>query len=152
MPTAQHPCGVTYVVRMPVTCLRSLTFLPSELARSLFASCDKDWKLRIYKTAGNKLILEKQIQGIAGLWTITDHNLSLDNDWLIYSSITPYVHLTRTAADAPDAHHRLDFSTGDEDNAVWPCKTWYTCCNISTHLHEAKTFVRDSRVVHTSIC
>ncbi|KAF9292044.1 hypothetical protein BGZ68_000612 [Mortierella alpina] len=86
---------------------------------SLFASCDKDWKLRIYKTAGNKLILEKQIQGIAGLWTITDHNLSLDNDWLIYSSITPYVHLTRTAADAPDAHHRLDFSTGDEDNAIW---------------------------------
>ncbi|KAF9962032.1 hypothetical protein BGZ72_000099 [Mortierella alpina] len=86
---------------------------------SIFASCDRDWKLRIYKTAGNKLIREKLIGGIAGLWTITDHNLSLDNDWLIYSSITPYVHLTRTAADAPDTHHRLDFSTGDEDNAIW---------------------------------
>jgi hypothetical protein len=86
--------------------------------RSLFASCDKDWRLRIYKTAGNKLFREKLIQGVAGRWTITDHNLSLDNHWLIYSSITPHVYLTRTAADAPDAHHLLDFSTGDEDYAV----------------------------------
>ncbi|KAG0286871.1 hypothetical protein BGZ96_009096 [Linnemannia gamsii] len=86
---------------------------------SLFASCDKDWKLRIYKTAGNKLVREKLIQGVAGRWTITDHNLSLDNHWLIYSSITPHVYLTRTAADAPDAHHLLDFSTGDEDYALW---------------------------------
>ncbi|KAF9576494.1 hypothetical protein EC968_007972 [Mortierella alpina] len=86
---------------------------------SLFASCDKNWTLRIYKTAGNKLILEKAVRGEAGLWTITDHNLSLDNDWLIYSSITPHVYLTRTAADAPNTHHRLDFSTGDEDNAIW---------------------------------
>ena len=86
--------------------------------RSLFASCDKDWRLRIYKTAGNKLVREKLIQGVAGRWTITDHNLSLDNHWLIYSSITPHVYLTRTAADAPDAHHLLDFSTGDEDYAV----------------------------------
>ncbi|KAF9547381.1 hypothetical protein EC957_008568 [Mortierella hygrophila] len=86
---------------------------------SLFASCDKDWRLRIYKTAGNKLVREKLIQGVAGRWTITDHNLSLDNHWLIYSSITPHVYLTRTAADAPDAHHLLDFSTGDEDYALW---------------------------------
>ncbi len=102
-------------------CLFALTHVtsyPPKLARSLFASCDKDWKLRIYKTAGNKLVLEKLIQGMPGVWTITDHNLSLDNDWLIYSSITPNVHLTRTAADAPDTHHRLDFSTDDDDNAV----------------------------------
>ncbi|KAG0267983.1 hypothetical protein BGZ95_002686 [Linnemannia exigua] len=86
---------------------------------SLFASCDKDWQLRIYKTAGDKLVREKVIQGIRGRWTITDHNLSLDNHWLIYSSITPHVHLTRTAADAPDTHHQLDFSTGDEDYGLW---------------------------------
>ncbi|KAG0320450.1 hypothetical protein BGZ97_000162 [Linnemannia gamsii] len=86
---------------------------------SLFASCDKDWQLRIYKTAGNKLVREKLMRGMAGRWTITDHNLSLDNHWLIYSSITPHVYLTRTAADAPDTHHLLDFSTGDEDYALW---------------------------------
>ncbi|KAG0200580.1 hypothetical protein BGX28_006404 [Mortierella sp. GBA30] len=86
---------------------------------SLFASCDKEWQLRIYKTAGNKLIREKLIHGVPGRWTITDHNLSLDNDWLIYSSLTPYVYLTRTAADAPDTHHQLDFSTGEDDHAIW---------------------------------
>jgi len=80
------------------------------LLRSIFASCDKDWQLRIYKTAGNKLIRQKVIQGMPGQWTITDHNLSLDNDWLIYSSITPYVYLTRTGAEASGEHHQLDFS------------------------------------------
>ncbi|KAG0288420.1 hypothetical protein BGZ98_004266, partial [Dissophora globulifera] len=51
---------------------------------------DGDWQLRIYRTAGSKLIPEKVIQGMPGRWTITDHNLSLDNHWLIYSSLTPY--------------------------------------------------------------
>ncbi|KAK3814267.1 MAG: WD40-repeat-containing domain protein [Benniella sp.] len=86
---------------------------------SLFATCDKDFKLRIYKTAGDKLIRDRVIQGSPGRWTITDHNLSLDNHWLIYSSITPYVYLTRTAADAPKTHHQLDFSTGEGDGGLW---------------------------------
>lgn len=30
-------------------------------------------------------------------WTITDANLSDDNEWLIYSSITPRVHLAKTS-------------------------------------------------------
>ncbi|KAF9302642.1 hypothetical protein BGZ74_005051 [Mortierella antarctica] len=85
---------------------------------SIFASCDQDYKLRIYRTAGNRLIREKVMQGMAGRWTITDHALSLDNDWIIYSSITPYVHLTRTAADAPDTHHQLDFSPADDEYDV----------------------------------
>ncbi|KAG0088993.1 hypothetical protein BGZ92_005430 [Podila epicladia] len=85
---------------------------------SIFASCDQDYKLRIYRTAGNRLIREKAMKGIAGRWTITDHALSLDNDWIIYSSITPYVHLTRTAADAPDTHHQLDFSPADDEYDV----------------------------------
>ncbi|KAG0250186.1 hypothetical protein BG011_008590 [Mortierella polycephala] len=86
---------------------------------SLFASCDKDWQLRIYKTAGNRLIRENVIHGVPGQWTITDHNLSLDNNWIIYSSITPCVYLTRTAADAPDTQHQLDFSTGEDDYGLW---------------------------------
>ncbi|GJJ73402.1 DDB1- and CUL4-associated factor 11 [Entomortierella parvispora] len=86
---------------------------------SIFASCDKDWQLRIYKTAGNRLIRQKVIQGMPGQWTITDHNLSLDNDWLIYSSITPYVYLTRTSADASDEHHQLDFSDDRFQGGIW---------------------------------
>ncbi|KAG0367553.1 hypothetical protein BGZ54_003675 [Gamsiella multidivaricata] len=86
---------------------------------SLFATCDRDFQLRIYKTAGNKLIRERVIQGMPGRWTITDHNLSLDNHWLIYSSITPYVYLTRTAADAPATHHQLDFSTDEDGEGLW---------------------------------
>ncbi|KAF9111654.1 hypothetical protein BGX27_004634 [Mortierella sp. AM989] len=86
---------------------------------SLFATSDRDWKLRIYKTAGNRLIRERVIDGVVGQWTITDHNLSLDSHWIIYSSITPVVYLTRTAADAPDEHYPLDFSTHNEDRALW---------------------------------
>lgn len=32
-------------------------------------------------------------------WTITDATLSPDNNWLAYSSITPYVHLVKTRGD-----------------------------------------------------
>ncbi|KAG0228770.1 hypothetical protein BGX31_006448 [Mortierella sp. GBA43] len=86
---------------------------------SLFATCDKDFKLRIYKTAGDKLTCDKVIQGPEGSWTITDHNLSLDNHWLIYSSLNPYVYLTRTEPDAPGDHHMLDFSSSTGSDALW---------------------------------
>jgi len=100
---------------------KEISTFHSLTSRSIFASCDQDYKLRIYRTAGNRLIREKVMQGMAGRWTITDHALSLDNDWIIYSSITPYVHLTRTAADAPDTHHQLDFSPDNGEYNVAVC-------------------------------
>lgn len=50
-------------------------------------------------------------------WTITDVNLSPDNTWLAFSSITPRVHLVKTAGDggwAGDDQDQaiLDFSAG----------------------------------------
>ncbi|KAF9431424.1 hypothetical protein BGZ76_000321 [Entomortierella beljakovae] len=86
---------------------------------SLFAASDQSWNLHVYKTAGNRLIHEKLINCQQGRWTITDHNLSLNRHWLIYSSINPYVYLTRTAADAPNEHHLLDFSSADCDARLW---------------------------------
>lgn len=108
-----------YCAASELSCLspnRSVTTV--SMHRSLFVSSDKDFKLRIYKTAGNKLVRERVIQGTPGRWTVTDHNLSLDSHWLIYSSITPYVHLTRTDPHAPSTHHQLDFSTGNGNEGV----------------------------------
>lgn len=63
----------------------------------------------------------KTIQGRMGSWTITDANLSPDNQWMIYSSITPRVHLVSTRAEAQGAQDfsdrqvPLDFSAGADD-------------------------------------
>lgn len=63
----------------------------------------------------------KTIQGRMGNWTITDANLSPDNQWMIYSSITPLVHLVSTRAesqggqDFSDRQVALDFGAGDDD-------------------------------------
>lgn len=66
----------------------------------------------------------KTIQGRMGNWTITDANLSPDNQWMIYSSITPTVHLVSTRAEAQggqdlsDKQVALDFGSGDDDGGV----------------------------------
>ncbi|KAM0751222.1 WD40 repeat-like protein [Meredithblackwellia eburnea MCA 4105] len=44
-------------------------------------------------------------------WTITDANVSKDNEWLIYSSITPRVHLVRTGRGG-------DWENEDHDQAT----------------------------------
>jgi WD repeat-containing protein 23 len=66
----------------------------------------------------------KTIQGRHGSWTITDANLSPDNQWMIYSSITPYVHLVPTKQEMDTGGRRqsdnqvmLDFSNHGDDNA-----------------------------------
>ncbi|KAJ9113030.1 hypothetical protein QFC22_006126 [Naganishia vaughanmartiniae] len=51
----------------------------------------------------------KTVQGVYGQWTVTDADLSRDNEWMIYSSITPHVHLLRTA-EHDDEHTLLDFA------------------------------------------
>lgn len=66
----------------------------------------------------------KTIQGRLGNWTITDANLSPDNRWMIYSSITPIVHLVPTSAEAQgssdtsDQQVALDFGAGDDGGGV----------------------------------
>jgi len=45
--------------------------------------------------------ISRTIQGRPGRWTITDANLSPDNEKMIYSSITPTVYMTSTREDSP---------------------------------------------------
>ncbi len=49
---------------------------------------------------------DQEHPGQAGNWTITDANLSPDNQWMIYSSITPYVHLVPTKQNFDTAEGR----------------------------------------------
>ncbi|KAF9055900.1 WD40-repeat-containing domain protein [Panaeolus papilionaceus] len=46
-----------------------------------------------------RMPVRKVIQGHPGRWTITDANLSPDNERMIYSSIAPTVYMTSTAPD-----------------------------------------------------
>ena len=56
---------------------------------------------RLYRTdydgpRHSTLQLRRSITGRHCSWTITDANLSADNQWMIYSSFTPFVHLVPT--------------------------------------------------------
>lgn len=123
---------------------------------SFFYTCTQDFRVHMYDTtvAGPKTVqvhddgprrvrnswffssmgttqytslnMTKIIQGRQGNWTITDANLSPDNQWMIYSSITPFVHLVPTKQNfdtggrtPSDNQVMLDFSnTGDDDTGV----------------------------------
>ncbi len=123
---------------------------------SFFYTCTQDFRVHMYDTtsAGPKTVqvhddgprrvrqswffssmgttqytslnMTKNIQGRQGNWTITDANLSPDNQWMIYSSITPFVHLVPTkqtfdtgGGTPSDNQVMLDFSnTGDDDTGV----------------------------------
>ncbi|CAE6366217.1 LEC14B protein [Rhizoctonia solani AG-1 IB] len=54
-----------------------------------------------------------RVKGVYGNWTVTDSHLSPDNERLIYSSISPVVHLTKLHE--PNAPHiSLDFSNSSD--------------------------------------
>ncbi|CAI2188948.1 6385_t:CDS:10 [Funneliformis geosporum] len=64
---------------------------------SFFYTCCQDFRVHIYDTTNPNVFKEtKTITGDYGRWTITDANLSLDNQWLAYTSITPIVYLAKT--------------------------------------------------------
>lgn len=118
---------------------------------SFFYTCTQDFQVHLYDTTANpykkvhrnedtpyssrrahtyglsggshltSLKSIKTIQGRHGSWTITDANLSPDNQWMIYSSITPYVHLVPTRQEVEtqgrDNQVMLDFSNNGNDDA-----------------------------------
>ncbi|KAF9971864.1 hypothetical protein BGZ73_005100 [Actinomortierella ambigua] len=86
---------------------------------SLLASCDQDFNLHIYRTHGDELVKQKTIQGAEGNWTITDLAISPDNGWLVYSSLNPYVHLTRIGLDDSTEQYPLDFSVDGDTVRIW---------------------------------
>ncbi|GAA5994270.1 WD40 repeat domain-containing protein [Rhodotorula paludigena] len=84
----------------------------TDTARSS-ASRYYDWQHR------SSLKVQKIVQGSANncRWTLTDAELSDDNEWLIYSSISPRAHMVRTGEGSSwetDDHeqHTIDFGAG----------------------------------------
>ncbi|KAK0545453.1 hypothetical protein OC846_005663 [Tilletia horrida] len=108
---------------------------------TFFYSCTQDFMVHMYDTTTSQPELKmrssttrftnfkrlgtqvtslrpiKSIRGRQGTWTITDANLSPDNRFMIYSSITPYVHLVPTGFGEEDP---LDDYSADEVDSVDP--------------------------------
>ncbi|GAA5923660.1 hypothetical protein JCM3775_000463 [Rhodotorula graminis] len=112
--------------------------------RFFYAAC-KDYRVYVYDTStpprvGDKSVTDQAEPGARSLgrfwshrtslkvqkiaqgsaancsWTLTDAELSDDSQWLIYSSITPRVHMVRTGYggewDGDQEQHTLDFAAG----------------------------------------
>ncbi|KAJ1027841.1 hypothetical protein NDA13_003294 [Ustilago tritici] len=148
---------------------------------SFFYTCTQDFRVHMYDmtTAGPKKVqvhddgprrvrnswffssmgttqytslnMTKSIQGRQGNWTITDANLSPDNQWMIYSGITPFVHLvpTKQAFDTggripSDNQVMLDFSNiGDDDTGIWSIRFSGDSREIVAGAHFGDIYVYD---------
>ncbi|PKY50398.1 WD40 repeat-like protein [Rhizophagus irregularis] len=76
---------------------------------SFFYTCCQDFRVHIYDTTNPNVFKETKTIVGDGRWTITDANLSSDNQWLAYTSITPIVYLAKTDPNV-DFQIPLDFS------------------------------------------
>ncbi|KAF8899131.1 WD40-repeat-containing domain protein [Infundibulicybe gibba] len=119
---------------------------------SFYYTCSQDFRLHIYDTTAppattisngsrgasrretnlqTKLQVKKTVYGHPGRWTITDANLSPDNERMIYSSITPTVYMTSTLDSSPvqipipfaDPPARASNGWGFGDSfGIWSCR------------------------------
>ncbi|PFH52343.1 hypothetical protein AMATHDRAFT_140392 [Amanita thiersii Skay4041] len=82
---------------------------------SFYYTCGQDFRLHVFDTTSpldstlsrrvdaglnSRMLIRKSVQGRHGRWTITDANLSPDNERMIYSSITPTVYMTNVSDDS----------------------------------------------------
>lgn len=90
---------------------------------SFFYTCSQDFRVRLYDTTDpTRWKHYKTVVGSTGRWTITDANLSPDNRFVAYSSITPVVYMAKTAQENTEEQEILDFSgTGrmSYNNGIW---------------------------------
>ncbi|TFK41942.1 WD40-repeat-containing domain protein [Crucibulum laeve] len=121
---------------------------------SFYYTCSQDFRLHIFDmnappvplslqrrggimpdpSLKTSMAVRKTIQGHPGRWTITDANLSPDNERMIYSSITPTVYMTSTSPDGSSAQIPISFSDttrryvrndiwGSSDSfGIWSCR------------------------------
>ncbi|KDR85616.1 hypothetical protein GALMADRAFT_234583 [Galerina marginata CBS 339.88] len=120
---------------------------------SFYYTCSQDFKLHIFDMRApltpeslpgtsrrsrsdtslmTRMPLRKVVQGHPGRWTITDANLSPDNERMIYSSITPTVYMTSTAPDGSMAQIPIQFADPTsrrshyygygESFGIWSCR------------------------------
>ncbi|KAF4573324.1 hypothetical protein EYR40_003596 [Pleurotus pulmonarius] len=118
---------------------------------SFFYTCAQDFKLHVFDTTAmpsnvgsrgvpipsadpglqTTLRVKKSVQGHPGRWTITDANLSPDNERLIYASIAPTVYMTNIQDESsvqipipfsdPRPSRRNTYYT-DDNFGIWSCR------------------------------
>lgn len=84
--------------------------------------------------------------GETGRWTITDANLSPDNKWVAYSSITPVVYMARTDPDEDVNQELLDFRGRDamgHNNGIWSLRFSGNGHEIVVGASDARMYVYD---------
>jgi WD repeat-containing protein 23 len=92
------------------------------------AAFQHERKIRLYDVHhGWRLVKDIHARGLQ--WTVTDTALSADNRFLLYSSITPEVHLVNiesssgvhSVANVTDIHETLDFLNGGRQQrlGIW---------------------------------
>lgn len=90
---------------------------------SFFYTCSQDFRVRLYDTTDPTRWKHYQtVVGSTGRWTITDANLSPDNRFVAYSSITPVVYMAKTAQENREEQEILDFSGRGRmnyNNGIW---------------------------------
>ncbi|KAL7611433.1 hypothetical protein Lser_V15G10518 [Lactuca serriola] len=88
---------------------------------TLFVAGFQDSDIKIYNV-DNGWKVKKNIRARSLRWTITDTSLSPDQRFLVYSSMSPIVHIvnigsamTESVANVTEIHEGLDFSGHDDD-------------------------------------
>ncbi|PPQ77004.1 hypothetical protein CVT25_014821 [Psilocybe cyanescens] len=117
---------------------------------SFYYTCSQDFRLHIFDMRAppvkssypvssvrnssdigltTRMPLRKVIQGHPGRWTITDANLSPDNERIVYSSITPTVYMTSTSPDGSNAQIPISFADPGRplshfhtNFGIWSCR------------------------------
>ncbi|KAK2995549.1 hypothetical protein RJ640_014946 [Escallonia rubra] len=89
---------------------------------SLFIAGSQESHIRIFNVDAGWTV-QKDILARSLRWTITDASLSPDQRFLVYSSMSPIVHIvnigsaeTESIANVTEIHEGLDFSLGDDDD------------------------------------
>ncbi|KAF8628249.1 hypothetical protein AX15_004024 [Amanita polypyramis BW_CC] len=102
---------------------------------TFYYTCSQDFRLHIFDTTKppdlqlterpgvvTKMPIKKSIQGQHGRWTITDANLSPDNERLIYSSITPTAYMTSVSDDSMQQTPIPFGDRGSWEGSIWSCR------------------------------
>src|SRR5687768_154422 len=58
-----------------------------------FVTCCQDETVRLYDVAGDRVKLRKSIPAMYMRWTITDTSLSPDQQYVVYSSMSPIINI-----------------------------------------------------------
>lgn len=124
---------------------------------SFFYTCSQDFRVRLYDTTDpTQWKHYKTVLGSTGRWTITDANLSPDNRFIAYSSITPVVYMARTAPDNTEEQEVLDFTGPGRmgyTNGIWSIRFSNDASEIVAGAGDRRMYVYDieSRQVVLSV-